>query len=300
MGVSNISSNVVLNRVEENVFTDGACKRMDVIDTVANRRDSVIPPSINVMHRKELSNCNSSATVGTVVEDSLCSRPTAVGVKDAMMVERVTNIEECDEHPQKCAEQASPPGLIKSLSGSIQEFGPGINLEVHLGQLKSDYIVQGPSPEINEFIMQGPNILPSEAQGWPVIWTALGCGCYAVMGNLAFSFLSEWEGCQVGLRCSVLLLCSAGVNLDVFTAASFGLLCVAVWFGLGVLLQLWTMPQDDGSHTEGSHIEGINLTSEVETMVLISGCSVLELGMVWELLLSQWVIMKGCSTLFKI
>ncbi|CAL5438524.1 unnamed protein product [Camellia sinensis] len=106
-----------------------------------------MPSSIEVAQRNELSQCNSREAVDTVVEETRCdvevSRPTAIGGKGAMM-------EECAPCPKsidyslRCVEHASATGLFKSLSGSIDVVGPGINLEVALGPLNNEHIVYGP------------------------------------------------------------------------------------------------------------------------------------------------------------
>ncbi|KAI7998710.1 hypothetical protein LOK49_LG10G00910 [Camellia lanceoleosa] len=108
---------------------------------------------MNVIHGKDHSPCNSIEAVGTVVEDSQWSRPTAVGSEQTMMEERVL-YPTCNDQPQRYDEQASPSVISKSMD----EFGPGINLEVNLGCPNFEHIIQGPTPGINLEVSLGhPN-----------------------------------------------------------------------------------------------------------------------------------------------
>ncbi|GMP87890.1 hypothetical protein CsSME_00040079 [Camellia sinensis var. sinensis] len=139
--------------------TDGGCKRKVDVDLVANQydlSDAAMPSSIEVVQRKELSQCNSREAVDTVVEETRCdvevSRPTAIGGKEAMM-EECAPCPKSNDHSQRCVEHASATGLFKSLSGSIDGFGPGIKLEVALG------------PPNNEHLVEGPIRMPFEQQG---------------------------------------------------------------------------------------------------------------------------------------
>ncbi|CAL5328178.1 unnamed protein product [Camellia sinensis] len=166
MGLDDCNSS---SKVEENEFIDGECKRQDDVDIAVNQfglSDAALPFSIEVAQRKELAHCNCREAVDTVVEESRSdvevSRPTAIGGKGAMMEEcapcpKTTAIggkgammEECAPCPKsndyslRCVEHASATGLFKSLSGSIDAFGPGINLEVALGPTNNDHIVHGP------------------------------------------------------------------------------------------------------------------------------------------------------------
>ncbi|KAI7983567.1 Heat shock cognate 70 kDa protein [Camellia lanceoleosa] len=90
---------------------------------------------MNVIHEKDHSPCNSTEAVGTVVDDSQCSRPTAVGTEQTMMEERVL-YPTCNDQPQKCDEQASPSVISKS----IDEFGPA------QGPISSSFGLLGSKP----------------------------------------------------------------------------------------------------------------------------------------------------------
>ncbi|GMP85787.1 hypothetical protein CsSME_00038825 [Camellia sinensis var. sinensis] len=106
-----------------------------------------MPSSIEVAQRKELSQCNSREVVDTAVEETRCdvevSRPTALGGKEAMMKE-CAPCPKSDDLSLRCVEHASATGVFKNLSGSVDGFGPGINLEVVLGSPNIEQIVQGP------------------------------------------------------------------------------------------------------------------------------------------------------------
>ncbi|XP_028055800.1 uncharacterized protein LOC114259966 [Camellia sinensis] len=139
LGDCNSSSKVELNRVEDDDSTDGGCKRKDEIDLVAKQfvlDDAVMSSSIVAAQRKELSQCNSREAVDTVVEETRCdvevSRPTAVGGKEAM-IEECAPCPKSDDPSLRCVEHASATGVFKNCSGSVDGFGPGINLEVVLG-----------------------------------------------------------------------------------------------------------------------------------------------------------------------
>ncbi|CAL5353797.1 unnamed protein product [Camellia sinensis] len=138
------------SKVEENEFTNGECKRQDDVDIAVNQfglSDAALPFSIEVAQRKELCHCNCREAVDTVVEESRSdvevSRPTAIGGKGAMM-EECAPCPKSNNYSLRCVEHASATGLFKSLSGSIDAFGPGINLEVALGPPNNDHIVHGP------------------------------------------------------------------------------------------------------------------------------------------------------------
>lgn len=173
LGECNSSSNVDLSSAAENDFADGVCKRKDDVDSVAKQYDLsavAMPSSIVVAQRKELSQCNSREAVDTVVEETRCdvevSRPTPIGGKEAMMEERAPCTKNND-HSQRYVEHASAPGLFKSISGSIDGFGPGINLELALGHLNNEHIVKGPilmpfeqqgNRECNNSLFPGPHL----------------------------------------------------------------------------------------------------------------------------------------------
>ncbi|GMP93743.1 hypothetical protein CsSME_00043451 [Camellia sinensis var. sinensis] len=92
--------------------------------------------SIVAAQKKELSQCNSREAVDTVVEETRCdvevSRPTAVGGKEAM-IEECAPCPKSDDPSLRCVEHASATSVFKNCSGSVDGFGPGINLEVVLG-----------------------------------------------------------------------------------------------------------------------------------------------------------------------
>ncbi|CAL5331326.1 unnamed protein product [Camellia sinensis] len=150
LGDCNSSSNVELSRAEEKDSTDGVCKRKDDVGLVANKFalvDAVLPSSIEEAQRKELSQCNCSEAVDTVVEETRCdvdvSRPIVLGGEEAMMEESAPYPKR-DDHSLRCVEHDSETGLFKSLSGLVDGFGPGINLEVVLGSPNNEQRVQGP------------------------------------------------------------------------------------------------------------------------------------------------------------
>ncbi|THF99355.1 hypothetical protein TEA_007675 [Camellia sinensis var. sinensis] len=95
--------------------------------------NAALPFSIEVAQRKELCHCNCREAVDTVVEESRSdvevSRPIAIGGKGAM-IEECAPCPKSNDYSLRCVEHTSATGLFKSLSGSIDAFGPGINLEI--------------------------------------------------------------------------------------------------------------------------------------------------------------------------
>lgn len=148
LGDCNSSSKEVSSRVEGNDFSEEECRRKDACDIVAKQvalSVVAVPPSIEVAQRKELTQCNSGETVGTVVEETCsgveASSPIAVDGKEALSEVGAR----CSDFSLRCVEQVSATGLCKSLSGSLDGFGPGINLEVALGLPNDEPTVHGPS-----------------------------------------------------------------------------------------------------------------------------------------------------------
>ncbi|KAL7248896.1 hypothetical protein ACSBR1_011139 [Camellia fascicularis] len=88
-----------------------------------------------VAKRKEPTHSLNEEDVDTRVEESPCdvefSRPSVVGVREAMMEERAP-CPKCNDKSEKCIEQVSTTSFFKSLSGPREGLGPGISLEVDL------------------------------------------------------------------------------------------------------------------------------------------------------------------------
>ncbi|KAI7988676.1 hypothetical protein LOK49_LG13G00149 [Camellia lanceoleosa] len=150
VGISN-DSKVDSSRVEGNDFSVEGCRRKEACDIVANQVALyvvAVPSSMEVAQRKEFTQCNSGELVGTVVEETRCgveaSRPIAVDGKEGMM-EVGALCPRSKDLSLKCVDHVSANGLCKSLSGSVDDFGPGINLEVALGPPNNELTVHGPS-----------------------------------------------------------------------------------------------------------------------------------------------------------
>ncbi|KAL7197605.1 hypothetical protein ACSBR2_020194 [Camellia fascicularis] len=147
--VKGCSSNVNFCKVVEASPSEECFKGKENEAEVAAMYDlSGAGASLNeVAKRKEPTHGFNEEEVDTLVEESPCdvefSRPSAVGVKEAMMEERAP-CPKCNDKSEKCMEQVSTAGFFKSLSGPREGLGPGISLEVDLAHPLGEQFAQGP------------------------------------------------------------------------------------------------------------------------------------------------------------